>query len=163
VPTIARSIGAPHLLEIVELSDIGLEYVDDRIAGIEQHPVAMRDAFDPGRWEACCAARARHPVGDRADVNVRASRGDDHQVGDGGFARQVDDDDILGFGVFEAFDQRLGEAPVERRRLGFESGRAASLRAGSGRLGLLIKGQWRRPLLRPADATGSLGNMSRLS
>jgi hypothetical protein len=123
----------------------------------------MRHAFDPGRGKACCAARARHAVGDRAHVNVGASGGDDHQVGNGGFAREVDDDDILGFGVFEAFDHRLGEAPVGRRRFGFERGRATALRAGSGLLGLLIKGQWRRPLLGPADATGSESNMSRPS
>ena len=46
---LARTIRAPHFLEIVELAHVGAENVDDRVAGVEQHPVAKRQAFDPGR------------------------------------------------------------------------------------------------------------------
>src|SRR5262249_62199159 len=36
----------PHLLEIVEFAHFRAEDVNDHVAGVDQHPVAMRQAFD---------------------------------------------------------------------------------------------------------------------
>ena len=83
----ARTVRAPHLFEIVELADFGAEDVDDRVARVEQHPVVVRRALDFRLREARLAAGARNAIGDRADMDVRPPRGDDHDVGDGGFAR----------------------------------------------------------------------------
>src|SRR5262249_59841218 len=46
-PSPVRSGRRPHLLEIVEGADFRPEDVDDDVAGIDQHPVAVRHAFDP--------------------------------------------------------------------------------------------------------------------
>lgn len=135
--TVAGSVCAPHLLEIIELPYVGFEYVDDRVPGVEQHPVAMRHAFDSRRPETRLATPARHSVGDSADVNIRTSGSDDHQVGDGGSARQVDRNDVFGLGILENPDHGPGEAPVGRRCLGFERRRAAARRAESGLRGLM--------------------------
>ena len=46
---LARPVGAPHLFEIVELAHVRLEDVDDRVAGVEQDPIAIGHALDPRR------------------------------------------------------------------------------------------------------------------
>src|SRR5690348_2846671 len=40
---------APHLLQIVEMTDLGAEQMDDDIAAIDQHPVARGGALDAHR------------------------------------------------------------------------------------------------------------------
>jgi hypothetical protein len=49
---LARAVDAPHLLEIVELANLGTEDVDDDVVGIDEHPVAMRQALDTRRRQA---------------------------------------------------------------------------------------------------------------
>jgi len=46
---LARPISAPHLFEIVELPHFGTEQMDDDIAGVHQHPIAMRQSLNPRR------------------------------------------------------------------------------------------------------------------
>ena len=48
-------------------------------------------------------------VGDRANVNVGASGGDDHEIGEGRFAAQVNRYDVFRLGVFQACQHRLRE------------------------------------------------------
>ena len=47
-----RAVRRPHLLEIVELPDLRAEDMDDDVAGVDQHPVAMGQAFDASASEA---------------------------------------------------------------------------------------------------------------
>ena len=99
---LGRPLGRPHLFEIVELADVGAEDVDDRVAGVDQHPVVDRLAFDPRRADAGLAAGLDDPFGDGADMRAGTAGGDDHHVGEGGAAGQVDADDVLGFRVLQA-------------------------------------------------------------
>ena len=55
-------------------------------------------------------------VGNRPDVNVGAAGRDDHDVGESGFAVQVDGDDILGFGIIETRQ----DSPHECAGIGFK-------------------------------------------
>ena len=102
--------GAPHLLEIVEGADFRPEDVDDHIAGIDQHPVAGAQALDADVAAAGFLQVVEQPVGDRRDVAVRTAGGDDHVVGEGRFAGDVDRDEVLGLGVVET-----GRGPPSRR------------------------------------------------
>ena len=47
--------------------------MDDQVARIDQHPVAMRQAFDAERAEAGLLQVARQPFSDRADMTVRTA------------------------------------------------------------------------------------------
>ena len=44
-----RAQATPHLFQIVELPHLGAEDVDDRIAGIDQDPIAIAQALDTRR------------------------------------------------------------------------------------------------------------------
>ena len=46
---------------------------------------------------------------DRPNMNVGASGGNDHCVGDWGFAMQIEADDVFGFGIFKARQDSLRE------------------------------------------------------
>ena len=122
LPAPART--APHLLEIVEVADFRAEDVDDDVARIDQHPVAMRHAFDVKVLHAGIAELLEHVVRDRADMTVGAAGGHHHGVGDRGFAGEVDGDDVLGLHVVEAReDDAMGLLGV-RSHLGDGFGRA---------------------------------------
>jgi len=102
-------IGAPHFLEVVELTHIGLENMDDRVVGIEKDPVAMGQAFDPGRRKSGGLATLDDSVRDGADMDAGAPGGHDHEVGKGRLAAQVDRYDVFRLGVFQACQNRLCE------------------------------------------------------
>ena len=52
-------LGQPHLLDIVESPDFRPEDVDDDIAGVDQHPIAVLEAFDA---EIAAPASLRSPI-----------------------------------------------------------------------------------------------------
>jgi hypothetical protein len=83
--------------------------VDDRVVGVEQHPIAMGQAFDTRRGEAVRFESLDQTIRYRPDMDVGASRGDKHQISESGFAAQIDRNDVFSFGVFEAGRDRLGE------------------------------------------------------
>src|SRR5271156_2756759 len=72
-----RPATRPHFLEIVEGPHFGTEDVNDHIARVDQHPVAMRNTFHPGR-NANFVQVLDDPVGDRADMALRPAGGYDH-------------------------------------------------------------------------------------
>src|SRR5579862_245330 len=98
---LCRGSGHPHLLEIVEGADLGPEDVNDHVTRIDQHPVALRRAFDAGR-NAGFVQILDHPVGDRADMALRPAGRHDHVVADRGFIAKIDGEDVLGLHVVEA-------------------------------------------------------------
>jgi hypothetical protein len=69
------------------------------IAGIDQHPIAMREAFDPEIALACGLELLDQLFGDGADMPVRTPGGDNHGVRNSGFAVEIDGDDLFGLGV----------------------------------------------------------------
>ena len=133
----------------------------DRIARVEKHPVAKRQAFDLRRRIAGIAAGLHNPVGDRADMRARSSGRDDHAIGERRFAREFDRNDVLRFRVLETFDDGLGEgiggkavdmrfAGLRRRiRMGRECQRRVPSRRGTDSPALPVNMRRRRPLFKP--------------
>lgn len=85
------------------------------IADIDQDPFAMAHAFDgnmlaPGLFEAFGQALSK-----RHHLPLRAAGGNEHEIGDVGFALEIDGGDIFRLAVFE---QLLGKGEkLLRRRL----------------------------------------------
>ena len=94
--------------------------MDDHIAGVDQHPVAVRQAFDARAAAALVFQGAQKVVGQRADVALRAAGRDDDRVGDRAPVLQINADDVLGLVFVQAFqDQAFQRAEV---RLGLGRG-----------------------------------------
>jgi hypothetical protein len=91
----------PKLLDIVETAHFRAENVDDDVAGIDQNPIGMRQALDANIALAGLFQLHRQLVGDGADMAVGAAGRDDHAVSEGGFAMEVDGDDVFRLGVFK--------------------------------------------------------------
>jgi hypothetical protein len=83
--------------------------MDDDVAGVDQHPIALGHPFDPGAAKAFVFQLFGDVVGDGPDMPLRAPRGDDHLVADRGFASQVDDRDLLGLRAVERVEHDFEE------------------------------------------------------
>jgi hypothetical protein len=105
----AGTVGAPHLFEIVELPDVRPENMYNRVAGVEQDPVAKRHSLDSRSGEARIAAGLQHSVCDRSDVRARATGRNDHPVGQSRLTGKLDRHYAFGLRVFEAVNDDLGE------------------------------------------------------
>lgn len=127
-----RRLDRPYLLEVVVGPHFRPEQVDHKIAGVDQHPVAGRQALDPGPAVAGVLERPEHMIGYGADMPVRSAGGDDEGVGQGTFAPQVDEDDVLRLLVVEAFENQIFD--------GGAAGGVRSRRRDGGQRGLLGRG-----------------------
>jgi hypothetical protein len=105
-------VRTPHLFEIVELTNLGAEDVDDNIAGVDQNPIARRQTFDARHTPPRLFQAPDDPVSDRSDVDAGASCRYDHRVGDARFSMQVDDRDVLGLRIVETRGDDLYERQV---------------------------------------------------
>ncbi len=112
----------PDLLDVVEGPDLGAEQVDDHVARVDQHPVAVGQALHTAPAIALVLEGAQQVVGQGRDVTVRAAGRDDQAVGDRALVLQVDEDDVLGLVVVQALEdqgfQLAGASLVVRRGLG---------------------------------------------
>src|SRR6202161_2572142 len=72
-----RPAPRPHLLDIVEGPHLRPKNVNDHVARVDQHPVAMRNAFDP-RGDAGLSQILDDPVSNRTDMAVRPAGRNDH-------------------------------------------------------------------------------------
>ncbi len=70
--------------------------MDDYVAAIDQDPVAGLQSFGAGRHIGVLERRD-DALRQRSNMNVGAARGDNHDIREGGFAVQVDGDDVLAF------------------------------------------------------------------
>ncbi len=93
---LARSRGGPHLLEIVELANLGPEDVNHDVDSVDQHPVAGLKTFDADIVEAAFFQVLAKLFGDCAHVAVRPPGGNHHEVADRRLALEIDRDDLLG-------------------------------------------------------------------
>lgn len=75
--------------------------MDDDIARIDQHPVAVGHAFD-ARGETGFVEILDHATGDRSHMAARSPRGHDHVIGDGRFATEIEGDGVLGLHFVKA-------------------------------------------------------------
>ena len=103
----------PEFFEIVEASDFRPEDVDDDVAGIDQHPIGVGQAFDFQITAPVMLEPFDQLVGNGADMTVGTAGSDDHFIGDNGLAIQIYGDDVLSLGIFE-----LAENSGEERVLG---------------------------------------------
>ena len=83
--------------------------MDDGIARIDQHPIAMGQALDldiplSGGFEPF-----DEMLGDGADMPLRAAARNDHLIGDRRLTGEVDRYDVFGFVVFEGVENELDE------------------------------------------------------
>ena len=76
--------------------------MDDDVAQIDQYPIAAVFAFDAERRMACGFAVVVDFAGERVQVAVGGAAGDDHVVGDVGFAGEINGFDVDGFEFGEA-------------------------------------------------------------
>lgn len=105
----ARHIRGPELLELVELAHLRTEDVDDGIARVDQHPIAMGQALDPDIPLAGRLQPFHEMLGDRADMPLRAAARHDHIIGDRRLTVKVDRHDVFGFVIFEGIENELDE------------------------------------------------------
>src|SRR5260221_1843085 len=84
--------------------------MDDDVPGVDQDPIAVREALGGGLAMAVLLECLEQALSHRHHLALRASGGDDHVIGDAGFALEVDDDKIFGLAVCEGL---LGK--VEKR------------------------------------------------
>lgn len=119
-----RLAACPHLLQIIEGADLGPENMDDDIARIDEHPVAMRRALDARRKTGLVEV-LHDPVGDRSDMTIRSAGGHDHVVGDGGLAAKIQSEGVLGLHVIKAREDEAKRLLSVRTDWGDGVGRTA--------------------------------------
>lgn len=102
-------VSGPKLLKLVKLAHFGPKNVDNRIAGIDQDPIAMRKPLDPDLPAACRLKPLRQMFGRGADMARRAPAGDNHVIGQRRLTRQANRNDIFGFVFFEGIENELDE------------------------------------------------------
>src|SRR5579872_2959360 len=91
----------PHLFQIVEFAHFGAEDVDNDVAGVDQHPVALPHAFDADIAHAGRLDVLDDIVSNRADMTLRPAGCHDHVIADRGFICEIDGDAVLGLHVFQ--------------------------------------------------------------
>lgn len=80
--------------------------MDDHIAEVNQDPAAGGVALEARRLEAVLFVRGLgHTVRQGVELAFAAARADDEVIGERALALQVEQDDVLGFFVFEGFDE----------------------------------------------------------
>src|SRR5437588_8431813 len=82
-----RGVLRPQSFQIVEFADLGSEYVHDHVAGIDQHPIAVRQALDVD-FDSGFLETFGDVFRDRADVPVGPARGEYEVVGKFGFSEE---------------------------------------------------------------------------
>jgi hypothetical protein len=84
--------------------------MDDDVAGINQHPIALGLALDADPAIAFLFELPDELVGDGPDMPLRTPRGEDHVVADRGLASQVDASHILSLGGVERVEHDIEQA-----------------------------------------------------
>jgi hypothetical protein len=86
--------------------------VDDDIAAVDEHPVALVGTLDPDALQALGFQLLDDVLGHGLDVAAGKAAGDDHVVGHRALAGEVDDDGIRCLVVverfFDEFEDRFG-------------------------------------------------------
>ena len=125
----------PQSFQIVEFTDLGPKDVDDHVTRIDQHPIAIGQAFDMGIFDATLFETLGDIFRNRANVPVNPAGGDDHVVGICRFAAKVDGDRFFRLHIVEAGeDQFQGLVGVWLRLQGRSFGRCFTRGFGCGLL-----------------------------
>jgi len=124
----------------------------------------VRQALDPEVTHALALEIVDQPIGDGADVTMRAARRDDHRVGERGLGADVEGDDLFGLGIVEARADELGQrfgVDVHGRSRSGDDGRGRSVVAHV--LGIECDGQMSDLLSSTAAPNAGGTRHSRLS
>ena len=116
----------PHLLQIVEGADFRTEDMNDHVARIDQYPIAMRHALDPGVAQTRLREILEDAIGDSAYMALRPTGGHNHAVRKSGFQGEIDGHGVLGLHVIEAREDQAKNLLGGRTQLGDVFGSAAS-------------------------------------
>jgi hypothetical protein len=128
----------PQSFQIVEFADLGSEDVDDHVARIDQHPIAIGQAFDMRAGDSALLETFGDVFRDRANVPVHPAGGDDHVVGKCRFAAKVDGDRFFRLHIVEAGEDHIqGLVGIWLRLQGRSFGRCFTRGFGCGLLGNL--------------------------
>src|SRR5258706_6013029 len=99
-----HGLAAPHFLEVVEVTHRRMHDVHDNVAEIDQHPFAVRFAFNAVDACAVLPDLVLDVVGERLDLARRIAARDHHALEHGGHARGVVDEDVVALDVLEGLD-----------------------------------------------------------
>lgn len=108
-----RPITAPHLFQIVELSNFRAEQMHYDIANIDQNPIAIGQTFNT-RLVAGLFAGSHNAISDRSNVSVGTSRRDNHAIGDRGFTCKLNRNYLFGLGIIKALQDQRGQLSIVR-------------------------------------------------
>ena len=97
--------------------------MNDHVASVDEHPIAMRHAFDL-RVNADFAQIFDHPVGHGSDMAMRSAGGNDHVVADRRFVSKTDREGVLGLHVVEAVEDQSEDLLGVKTHSGDRFGRA---------------------------------------
>jgi len=100
-----RALASPHLLQFVKLAHLGAKNVHDDIAGIDQHPVALGQAFNLGGAFSNGLEFAQKLIGHGANMPIGPAGGYNHEIANRRPSMQIYGDNALGFGVFQGFER----------------------------------------------------------
>ena len=125
----------PHLFQLIEGAHLGPEDVDDHVACVDQHPVAMRHAFDADLADAGLVQVFDHAIGDRAHLPAGSSGGYDDEVGERTLAAEIDGDGILGLHIVDACEDQAKGLLGVKTHLGNRFGGATGAGPGACRCG----------------------------
>jgi hypothetical protein len=98
---VGRHDQAPHLFQTVVTAHLRPEQMDDDVAAIDQHPITDTDAFDTHIVGALLLQQNGEMLGHRRQMALGPAGGDDHEIGDAGFAVEIDDNDVFGLVVIQ--------------------------------------------------------------
>lgn len=100
----------PEAFEVVKLTLFFTEDVNKDVAVVHQDPAAGRFAFDGNREPTVFLFdRLAHTVGNCLDLAVAVSGADDEKIGDDHVGAEVEENDVLGFLVFDGINDVVGK------------------------------------------------------
>lgn len=99
----------PEAFEIIKLALFLAKDVDEHVAVIHQHPTAVAFAFDGnGQTVVLVLDGFAHAVGKRLDLAVAVPGADDEKISDDCVLGEVEQNDVLGFLVFNGVNNIVG-------------------------------------------------------
>ncbi len=96
--------------------------MDNDVAGVDQHPVAMVQALNGNALEAFSFQTSLDVIRHGAHVALRGSRRNDQEIGNGGLTGKIDHDGVLGLVVVEGCFHQLQNFVHRRHRHGLGYG-----------------------------------------
>ena len=108
-------VDGPHAFEVVIGPDFRAEEMNDHVARVDQHPIALRQALDAGARKTPVLEALRQVFRRRSDVPRGPSGRHNDGIAQRGSSREIDRHDVFGLVVIEG-----GDNARQQRRLGWK-------------------------------------------